>query len=366
MVVAADTVQMDPGGLRRVENLLKEQIEQGAHPGAALAVYRHGKLVLDLYEGVADSESGVPVGHDTLFILYSATKPLAAACIYMLWERGKLAWDELVADHWPEFAQNGKAEITIRHILTHSGGFPDTPSELSWDKWHDWDFIARAMERAAPIYEPGKIIAYHPRNFGWVIGELVRRIDGRPIRQFLDEEITGPLSMPDTYLGLPASLENRVSKIHAMDDCDRPAMVSTYNNPEVHRVVHPAGGGIATARDLARFYAMMERGGSLDGARLFKSETIAEITRLQVEGLDHTLERQARRSLGLALGDSRMGSAEQVTDSSFGHGGAGTSIGWADPRTGLAMAYITNGFRAEQSNIQRLSRISQAVRNACM
>ena len=365
MVVAADIVQMDPGALQKVENLFREQIEEGAHPGAALAVYRHGKQVLDLYGGVADSQSGKPVDHDTMFILYSATKPLAAACLHIMWEHGKLAWDDRVADHWPGFAHNGKAEITVRHILTHRGGFPDTPAELSWDKWQDWDFVVQAMERAAPIYEPGKIMAYHPRNFGWVIGELVRLIDGRPIRQFLQEEITGPLGMQDTYVGLPASLEDRVSKMHAMDDCDRPAMVSTYNNPEVHQAVHPAGGGIATARDLARFYAMMAGGGSLDGARVFNNDTVTEITGLQLEGMDHTLERQVRRTLGLVLADSRMGSPGELTSNSFGHAGAGTSIGWADPESGLAMAYITNGFRAEESNTQRLSSISQAVRDAC-
>ena len=365
MVVAANVVQMDPGALENVESLFRKQIEQGDHPGAVLAVYRHGKQVLDLYGGAADSQSGKQVAHNTMFILYSSTKPLAAACLYRLWEQGKLAWDDRVAHYWPEFAQNSKDEITVRHILTHRGGFPDTPSELSWDKWQDWDFVVQAMERAAPLYEPGKVIAYHPRNFGWVIGELVRRIDGRPIRQFLQEEITGPLGMADTYVGLPASLEDRVSKMHAMDDCDRPAMVSTYNNPEVHQAVHPAGGGIATARDLAKFYAMMAGGGSLDGTRIFNRDTVTEVTGLQVEGMDHTLEREVRRTLGMVLADIRMGTPEQRSTKTFGHGGAGTSVGWADPESGLAMAYITNGFRAEQSNMHRLSSISQAVRDAC-
>ena len=366
MVVAADTVQMDPRSLRRVEELFHEQIQQGLHPGAVLAVYRHGKLVLDLHGGMADAELGKPVESNTLFVLYSATKPLAAACLHILWERGKLGWDDPVAERWPEFAQNGKASVTIRHILTHQGGFPDTPTELTWDKWHDWDFVVRAMERATPIYEPGKIIAYHPRNFGWVIAELVRRIDGRPFRQFVQEEITGPLGMQDTFVGLPASLEDRVSKEHAMEDCDRPTMVSTYNRPEVHLAVHPAGGGIATARDLARFYATLAGGGLLDGTRILKPDTVAEVTGLKSEGMDHTLERQVSRSLGLALGDVRMGSPEKLTIRSFGHGGAGTSVAWADPDAGLAMAFITNGFRAEQSNTPRLSAVSQAVRDACM
>jgi len=365
MVEKADTVQMNPGALQGVEELFHEQIAQGVHPGAVLAVYRHGKQVLDLYGGMADEESGKPVDHDTMFVLYSSTKPLAAGCLHILWERGKLKWDDPVADYWPEFAQNGKAAVTIRHILTHRGGFPDTPTELTWDKWHDWDFVVKAMERAAPLYEPGKIIAYHPRNFGWVIAELVWRIDGRPFRQFLQEEVTGPLGMEDTYVGLPPSLEERVAKEHAMEDCDRPTMVSIYNKPEVHLAVQPAGGGIASARDLARFYAMMAGGGFLDGTRILQPETVDEVTSLQSEGMDHTLERDVRRSLGLSLGDIRMGASGQVTYRSFGHGGAGTSVGWADPDAGLAVAFITNGFRAEQSNIPRLAAISQAVRDAC-
>ena len=365
MVVAADSVQMEPKGLAGVEQLFGEQIQKGLHYGAALAVYRHGKPVLDLHGGLADSASGRPVDRDTMFVLYSSTKPLTAACLHILWQRGKLDWDDPVAKHWPEFAYNGKGGVTIRHVLTHQGGFPDTPRELTWDKWHDWHAVVRAMEQVTPIYKPGTVIAYHARNYGWVIGELVRRIDGRPFDQFLREEVTMPLGMNDTYVGLPTERLGQVSTIFAMEDCDRPEMVSTYNRPAVHQAVQPAGGGIATARDLARFYAMLERGGALDGVRILKPETVAEVTKLQVEGIDHSLGNYVRRSLGMALGEERMGLSATVDIHSFGHGGAGTSVGWADPDAGLAVAYITNGFRANQSNNPRLAAISQAVRDAC-
>ena len=365
-VAAPEAARMDPAALQRVEALFHEQLDQGAHPGAGLAAYRHGNLVLDLYGGLADRKSGKAVTADTMFVLYSCTKPLTAACLHMLWERGQVAWDDRVADYWPEFGRNGKDTVTVRHVLTHTAGFPDTPSELSWDRWHDWDFVVETMERLTPLYQPGKIIAYHPRNFGWVIGELVRRIDGRLIGQFLQEEITAPLGMADTYLGLPESLEPRVSRVHAMDDCDRPSMPSTYNKPGVHQAVQPAGGGIATARDLARFYAMMAGGGSWNGTRILSSDTVAEVTGLQVEGMDHTGGLQVQRSLGLSLADRRMGARDQLTHKTFGHAGAGTSIGWADSESGLAVAYITNGFRADHSNTQRLSTISQAVRDACL
>jgi CubicO group peptidase (beta-lactamase class C family) len=161
-------------------------------------------------------------------------------------------------------------------------------------------------------------------------------------------------------------LESRVSKEHAMEDCDRMTMVTTYNRPEVHLAVQPAGGGIATARDLSRFYAMMVGGGTLDSTRVLKQETVEEVTKLQVEGMDHTLERPVRRSLGLSLADGRMGSPDKMDDRTFGHAGAGTSVGWADPELGLAVGFITNGFRAEHSNTPRLSAISQAVRDACL
>ena len=347
MVVAADTVEMDPQGLDRVEALFQEQINQGTHPGSALAVYRHGKPVLDLFGGAADAAAGLPVNSDTMFILYSSTKPLAAACIHILWERGKLGWDDPVAEHWPGFAKNGKGDVTIRHVLTHQGGFPETPPELTWDKWHDWNNVVQAMEDIRPDYPAGKVLAYHPRNFGWVLGELVVRIDGRSFQQFLREEVTERLEMNDFYVGLPADLESRVSKEHATDDCDHPYQDSMYNKPAVHHAVHPAGGGIATARDLARFFAMMEGGGTLDGVKILEPETVAEVTTLQVEGMDLTNERTTKRSLGLSLGDPRMGTSLTEDLRTFGHGGAGTSVGWADPDSGLAMAYITNGYRED-------------------
>ena len=366
MVVGADTVEMDPQGLDRVEDLFQEQIDQRTHPGSALAGYRHGKPVLDLFGGEADAEAGLPVNSDTMFILYSSTKPLAAACIHILWERGKLGWDDPVAEHWPGFAKNGKGDVTIRHVLTHQGGFPETPPELTWDKWHDWNNVVQAMEDIRPDYPAGKVLAYHPRNFGWVLGELVARIDGRSFQQFLREEVTERLEMNDFYVGLPADLESRVSKEHATDDCDHPYQVSMYNKPEVHQAVHPAGGGIATARDLARFFAMMEGGGTLDGVKILEPETVAEVTTLQVEGMDLTNERTTKRSLGLSLGDPRMGTSLTEDLRTFGHGGAGTSVGWADPDSGLAMAYITNGYREDGSNLPRLAAMSQAVRDSCL
>ena len=123
-LTAPDAVAMDSQKLERVKQLFQRQIDEGLHPGAGLAVYRYGNLVLDIHGGIADKE---PVTAETMFVLMSSTKPLTASCLYMLKERGKITWDNLVSKHWPEFAQNGKETVTIRHILTHRGGFPQTP-----------------------------------------------------------------------------------------------------------------------------------------------------------------------------------------------------------------------------------------------
>ena len=365
-MITPENAQMDPQGLNRVEELFNQQIETGVHPGAALAVYRHGLPVLDLYGGLADQESGQPIADNTMFVLYSSTKAITSSCLHILWERGKFDWDDPVASYWPGFAQKGKEDVTIRQVMTHQSGFPDTPSHMTWERWHDWDAVVDAMEQIPLDYKPGRVIAYHPRNFGWVVGELVHRIDSRPIDQFVREEITTPLTIKEFHLGIDSSMEDRVAKLHAMEDCDRTSQVNIYNRPEVHTAVLPAGGGIATARGLARFYAMMAGGGTLDGVTTLKSDTVAEVTKLQSEGLDHSLARIVKRGLGLTLGDPRSAAPGNEDIRTFGHAGSGTSVGWANIDSGLAFAYITNGFRAETTNTPRLAAISQAVLDAAI
>ncbi len=357
---------MDAAKLERAEELFRQQIADGIHPGAALAVYRYGKPVLDIYGGLADAEAGRAVSGGSMFVLMSSTKPLAAVCMYLLKERGLLAWEDAVCKHWPEFGKNGKERVTIYHIMTHQGGFPVTPKNLPWTDWSDWDKVVRAMENATPTFTPGEVFAYHPVNYGWVIGELVRRIDGRDFSRFLSEEITEPLGMKDTYVGLPAELEDGVAKIQLMEeDADPNGVVLRYNRPELHRSVVPAACGIASAVDLARFYAMLERGGALDGTRVLEEGTIKEAVKVRVEATDAITGLFARRSLGLVIADERMGKPAGEPTNTFGHGGVGTSMGWADTDSGLAMAYITNGCRAKESNDRRLAEISQAVRDAC-
>ncbi|CAA9242184.1 MAG: Beta-lactamase class C-like and penicillin binding proteins (PBPs) superfamily [uncultured Acidimicrobiales bacterium] len=355
------------------------------HPGAALAVYEQGRLVIDEQVGFADTTTGRPVEADTMFVLFSSTKPLASMSVLRLLEQGKLALDTPVEDLWPGFGQNGKAAVTVGHVLTHRSGFPATPATLRWQDYGDWDKVVTAMEGAAAQYEPGTVSAYHALNHGWVCGEIVRRVDGRDFPQFLREEITGPLGMDDTYVGLPAELEPRVSKLHAMEDVDVAGggTVRTFNRPEVHQAVVPAGCGIATARDMARFYACMLNGGELDGARILQPETVELATAIAVDDdFDRTLQMNMRRGTGFNLGGLSTGASgadlsgaarmgRSTTASSFGHGGAGTSICWADKDLDVAVVFIPNGYRSSglaggpNLMVQRCADISDAVRAAC-
>jgi len=360
-----DAVAMDSQKLEQVKQLFQKQIDDGLHPGAGLAVYRYGNLVLDIHGGTMND--GKPVTDKTMFVLMSSTKPLAASCLYMLKERGKIAYDDLVSKHWPEFAQFGKETVTIGHILTHRGGFPKTPESLPPSDWPDWFKVVNAMEQAPTIFTPGETLAYHPSNYGWVIGEIVRRVDGRSFTQFLAEELAAPLGMNSTHVGLPQGLEDLVSPMYEMEEgTDSTGWCAIHSQSSVIKAIAPGTNGVATAGNFARFYAMLERKGSLDGVTIINTETIEEATTFQVEGVDKSTGAFAQRSLGLALADERMGKSTGDPLKTFGHGGAGTSIGWADFDSGLAVGYITNGFQGGDVNNARLAAVSQAVRNTCI
>lgn len=367
----ASTVQLDRHVLQAVEDLFFQQIARDLHPGAQLAVYHDGHLVLDLWGGFADAQQCRKVERDTMFVLFSSTKPLASMAVHLLIERGKAQLDAPIATYWPAFAAHGKAGVTVRHILTHTGGFPETPADLPWQHWGDWRAVVQAMERITPKWAPGEVSAYHPINHGWVCGELVHRLDGRPFPQFIREEITGPLEMHDTYIGLPAELEERVARLHAMADIDAGGMMftRTFNRPAVHQAIVPAACGIATARDMARFYAMLAAGGRLDEVRILAPETVARATAVAIDGAyDHSLGQTVRRGLGFNLGgvpafSDRMGLTS--TAKVFGHGGAGTSICWADPDLALAFVFLPNGFRGKETITERCQTLSDLVRQAC-
>jgi CubicO group peptidase (beta-lactamase class C family) len=342
-------------------------------PGAALAVVHRGRLVLDLVGGDADTQRPEPVRPDALFPLFSATKPFAAVAVWRLIERGLLGLDDPVAAFWPAFGQRGKGRILVRHVLAHRAGIPTTPAGLTPERWGDAEAVARAVAAMAPEHEPGTASAYHFLTAHWVCGELVRRLDGRGFGEYLRAEVTGPLGMRDTWVGLPEEHAPRVVKLHATDGADeagRAALRSLHGVP-LHRMVVPGASGVATARDLARFVAAIGAGGAqgaaLNGARILRPETVARMLAVEVDGeIDRTFDVPVRRGLGFELGGladpRRQWPGATSTVRTLWHGGFGSSVYWADAGDDLAMAFLANGVRRDPAAAVARRDLSDAVR----
>src|SRR5215211_5902390 len=353
-----------------VERLFHEQFSpMRLYPGGALAVYQDGRLVLDLTAGWADTQRADPVTPDSLFPLFSGTKPLVAVALLQQIEHGKVDLDDPVVSIWPEFGRNGKAGVTLRHLFTHRGGFPETPPDLPIAEWGDREAVLNAVAAMPAQFSPGTTSAYHYLTQHWVITEIVRRLDGRVIDDYLHDEITGPLGMRDTYLGLPAEQEHRLVKLHATDGSDPKGigLLRDLHGFAFHRLVIPGASGCATARDMARFYAALAAGGVLDGARILQPETVARLLRIEIDGeIDATFDVPVRRGLGVELGGlddvRRHWPGATSTARTFWHGGFGFSVCWGDRDTGLAMAFMTNGVRRDEASAIARRDLSDAVR----
>jgi CubicO group peptidase (beta-lactamase class C family) len=341
------------------------------HPGAALAVYHRGRLVLDLGEGYADTQRGHQVCSETLFSLYSGTKPFASIALLQQIERGRAALDDPVAAHWPAFGRQGKERVTLRHILTHRGGFPTTPAALTPERWHDWQFATEAIAAMPLDHAPGTTSAYHHLTQQWVCAEVVRRLDGRAYADYVAGEITGPLGMLDTFVGLPVHREDQLARLHATDGTDAWGLdiLQTLHRAALHRMVVPGASGVSTARDMARFYAALATGGALDGVRILRPETVTQMLAVAVDGeTDRTFDVPVRRGLGFELGGladpRRHWPGATSTKSTFWHGGFGSSVCWGDADGELAMAFLTNGVRRDQAGAIARRDLSDAVRAA--
>jgi len=354
------------------------QLDVGLHHGAQLAVYVDGELVVDFAGGV-DGPDGDETTPETRHLIFSCTKPFAGVGLHQLIEAGHADYDDPIVEYWPEFADSGtpKAEITIRQILSHTAGVPYGDFDEAVDEWGDWDAVVEAMEDIEPVYEPGEQPAYHTFNYGWIVGELIHRISGQHVDEYVAENVLDPLDLEHTSIGLDEAEPDDVATLAGFEVFDRcrdpgeglgiPASDSAavFNRESVHRAVIPAANGIGTARDLARFYACMANGGELDGTRLLEAETVETATRTHAETeSDGTLSRPARYALGFwtgGLANDMFGAVS--TEQMFGHAGLGSVFVWGDRDANVGFAYVTNGIREESyEHAARVSGMSDAVR----
>jgi CubicO group peptidase (beta-lactamase class C family) len=331
---------------------VREAFERGfderGELGAAVAVHLNGQLVVDLWGGDADFEAGSAWQEDTIAHAYSVSKPLVATCALLLADRGELDLDAPVARYWPEYAQAGKEQTLVRHLLAHQTGIlalrePQPPGALL-----DWDRLTGLLAAAAPLWEPGTKHGEEAGFYGHLVGEVVRRVDGRSVGRFFAEEIAEPWGL-DFQIGLDSAEQARTARLvdpqgswrqsvrgdprrwveASLDNPPGILDVDVVNSAAYRAAEIPAVNGHGTARAIARFYGGLAAGGELDGVRLLRSAAVEHAFRPQASGRDELLEDDAVWSLGFRVDDGV----------SFGLGGIGGFAGYGLRRPGLALGY---------------------------
>jgi CubicO group peptidase (beta-lactamase class C family) len=336
--------------------------------GASVCITVDGETAVDLWGGVADPHSRRPWTSDTVALVWSCTKGATALCAHMLVDRGQLDLDAPVASYWPDFAAAGKDRIPVRMLLNHQAGLPALRDPLPPGAFADWELMVKSLAAEAPFWDPGTRHGYHAFTFGWLIGELVRRVSGRPLGTFFADEVAGPLGL-DFWIGLPEDVEPRVAPVvptleptpgepvapffvAAMSDPTSPAALVLANNggfmaaPDdrrYHAAEIGSANGITNARGLALLYRPLALGGAIDDVRLVGPDTLARATvTASAADLDATLLAPSRFALGFckSIGDFGPSDVLVLGSDAFGHPGSGGSVGFADPRERLSFGYV--------------------------
>ncbi|MDF3141585.1 MULTISPECIES: serine hydrolase domain-containing protein [unclassified Streptomyces] len=378
-------------GFEPVREAFAANFAQHGDIGAAVCVYLAGRPVVDLWGGVADPDTGRPWTRDTLQLVYSATKGPTATAVHLLAQRGALDLEAPVAKYWPEFAANGKAAIPVRWLMSHQAGLVALDQPVPLAEALAWQPMTDALAAQRPQWTPGSAHGYHGRTWGWLAGEVIRRVSGHTPGRFFADEIAAPLEL-DFFIGLPTSERDRVSHmvyqqpeinyttapselipeelrelVAAWRDpnslSNRAFAVTDpseidFNSPEVQAAELPASNGISTARGLARMYAALI--GEVDGVRLFTPETLASATKEQACGADEVMVVPSRFSSGYMLPTDTN---PMTGPDSFGHTGRGGSLGFADPEHGIGFAYVMNHIIGGPSDVRATSLVD-AVRQS--
>lgn len=331
--------------------------------GVQVAAYLKGELVIDCWAGVADQDTGRPVDGDTLFNIFSVTKAVPSTAIHIQAEKGLLGYDQPIASYWPEFGQNGKEDITVRDALNHTTGMPQMPPGTSPETICNWDYIVEGLAQLSPILPRGEP-AYQSMSFGWILGEIVRRTDParRDFETFIREEIWEPFDIPDFWVGISDEAVPRIATL-VDDGSSGPAPEASlfyqslpnnvrlipeiFEQPDVRRACIAGVGGISSARSQARFWSILANRGELDGKRLLSAERVdAACMPRSGNALPDPVYFGA--PMTLSQGGYWMHSATTsftapaTGDRTICVPGAGASLGWADPDTGLAVAFCHN------------------------
>lgn len=366
-------------GFEGVRDAFEQNFVVHGDVGAGVSVVRHGVEVVHLVGGFADANKTLPYTDDTLQLVFSTTKGAAAMCAHLLAQRGELDLDAPVVTYWPEFGAKGKHDIPVRWLLSHKSGLVDVDASIHPDDGLSWELIIEAIEGSEPLWEPGTQHGYHAVTYGWLVGELVKRVSGKTLGTFFHEEFATPLGL-DFWIGLPPEQDHRVSPIIAFtppqafidagisdatdmdtsgsglikalsaifgpDNMIARALTAPggafkdqnrWNEPEVWHSEIPSANGITNASSLAGLYAACVS--EVDGVRILNADTIKAATHPQTEGGDAVLVIDIPFASGFMLDGvfSKLGGP-----GSFGHYGFGGSVGFGDQDNALGFGYVMN------------------------
>jgi CubicO group peptidase (beta-lactamase class C family) len=362
-------------GFEKVRDAFQANFDNGSEVGAAFSAYHRGQKVVDLWGGIADQTTDEPWEEDTIMLVFSTTKGMTAICANKLAQEGKLDVEAPVATYWPEFAAEGKHDMPVAYLLSHQAGLAWVDGEMTLDQVYEWDPVIIALQNQKPHWEPGTQHGYHATTYGWLVGEVVKRIAQKSVGTYLHDEIAAPLDL-DLWIGLPDAEQARAGRLISMfppgitvDDLRNPSednpiaqLVAQFlgpdtmlgkalfapggaftdwedfNSPELRAAEIPAAGGVCDARSLARLYSSCVN--EVDGIRILTPEQVKAATVQRTSGPNTILmDMDIQFGLGFMLHSSLIALGGT---GSFGHFGAGGSVGWADPDAELAFGYIMN------------------------
>ena len=380
-----------------VTRVFKNLLPKDGQGGAAVCVYFNGRPVVDVWAGTRN-EHGTPWTPDTLALSYSTTKGIASTLVHILADRGQIDYDQPISRYWPEFAQAGKADITVRQLMSHQAGLFHIREIIDHaSRMTDWEHMVDALAAAAPCHPPGQAHGYHGLTYGWLVGELVQRVTGKGFSELLQSELAEPLGLDGLYVGIPdEALDRRATQIlsklqsqeggtekferrierasrffamarvpidlrhlrsallpHGMETLD-------FNSSDFQRVPIPSMNGMFNARSLARMYGALANGGELDGTRLMSRDTVDRARQRQNRGMGLVVPFSMQWRLGYHRPFTLVGNIK----GGFGHFGFGGSGAWADPTRNLAVALVLNSGVGTPFGDTRIVRLSTAAMRA--
>ena len=357
----------------KVKETFEKLYQEDREIGSCFAVYKDGKPLIDLWGGFQDKEKTKPWQKDNLVTVYSTTKGVAAFCIALAMERGLLRYEEKVSTYWPEFANNGKEDITVGMLMSHQAGIC-SPETRNVDDYYNQNLMAEKLAGMTPIWEPGTASGYHSMTFGWLTSELILRVTGKSLGTFFREEV-GDRYEIDFFIGLPESEDHRVAELVPFDivrnenseqqkikltDAQKSqrnsARTLDIQNTKAWRQAEiPSANGQGNARGLAKLYSLIVP--EDNNLKLLKDNTLKQMTTMQIEGRDLVLAVQVRWGVGFILNKHKI--IYGPVEGAFGHSGYGGSCAFGDPENKIGVSYVMNrmldNFNADGRSIELIN-----------